>query len=312
MKKNKNPSHNTKNKSKQSIDLDNEIIIGLTPKKEQKKKKGKKENKCKNNTIKKNINKESINKKNTIKKRKKRLRTYIVKWTGILIFLLILIMILLKSSLFNIKEINIINNNKVTSEEIIKLSTLEIGNNMFKYNRQAIKNSIKTNAYIEDVKMKRSLNGCITIDILERIPTYMLKFANAYVYVNNQGYMLEMTETPLELPTITGFETPVEEIKEGNRLIVADLEKLEDIIKIMNTATETDFAKLITNIDIADKNNYVITIASENKVVQFGGATNISVKILKIKEILEKEKEVEGEIYFQNSEKTIFREKVNF
>ena len=32
--------------------------------------------------------------------------------------------------------------------------------------------------------------------------------------------------------------------------------------------------------------------------------------ILKIEEIIEKEKGKEGEIYFQNSEKTVFREKV--
>ena len=307
MKKNKNTSNNINKKTKQSINLNNEIIIGLTPTKEEKKKKQKKEKNTK--IAKKNKN---INKKNTIKKRKKRVSTYIVKWTSLLILLFIVIILLLRSSIFNIKEINVINNNKVTSEEIIKLSTLKVNNNMFKYNRKTIKNLIKTNAYIEDVKIKRSLNGCITLDILERTPTYMLKFANAYVYINNQGYMLEMTETPLELPTITGFETPVEEIKEGNRLIIKDLEKLEDIIKIMNTAIETDFVKLVTNIDITNKNNYIITLASENKVVQFGGATNISVKILKIKEILEKEKEVEGEIYFQNSEKTIFREKVNF
>ena len=138
----------------------------------------------------------------------------------------------------------------------------------------------------------------------------MLKFANAYVYINNQGYMLEMSETPLELPTITGFKTPSEQIKEGNRLEIEDLKKLEDVIKIMNSVSDKTFSGTITNIDIEDSTNYKLTLTSENKIVNFGDTTNINVKLLKIEEIIEKEKGKEGEIYFQNSEKTVFREKV--
>ena len=36
------------------------------------------------------------------------------------------------SSIFNIKQINVTNNSKITSQEIINLSTLQTGVNMFK------------------------------------------------------------------------------------------------------------------------------------------------------------------------------------
>ena len=226
-----------------------------------------------------------------------------------MIFILAIVF-LLRSSIFNIKEVRVENNNKITKEEIVKLSTLEVGINMFKYSNKTIENLIKCNPYIENVKVKRAINGVITLNITERKPTYMLKFANAYVDINNQGYMLELSETPLELPIIIGFETPGEQIKEGNRIIVGDLEKLEDVIKIMNSANETGISKLITTIDIKDKNNYKLELTNENKIVKFGGATNIHVKLLKIQEVLEKEKGVAGEIYFQDSERTIFKENV--
>ena len=41
-------------------------------------------------------------------------------------------------------------------------------------------------------------------------------------------------EEPLEIPVITGFSTANEEIKAGNRLNVDDLNKLDDVIKIMS------------------------------------------------------------------------------
>lgn len=312
-KKSTRKKNTSKKENDKIINLDNEIIIGLTPKKEEKtkaKKKNNKKNKT-SNVKKKNSNKKKTqqNKKNTSNP-KKRIWLKFAKWLFIILLLLTGIVIFMLSSIFNIKEIKVVNNNKISTEEIINLSTLKIDNNMFKTTNKTIKDNIKTNAYIENVKIKRSINGTVTLDIIERKPTYMLKFANAYVYINNQGYMLEMSETPLELPTITGFETPSEQIKEGNRLEVEDLKKLEDVIKIMNSASETTLASIITEIDISDSDNYKLSITSENKVVDFGTATNINVKLLKTEEVIEKEKGKEGEIYFQNSEKTVFREKV--
>ena len=313
-KKSTRKKNTSKKENDKIINLDNEIIIGLTPKKEEKTKAKKRNNNKnkKNNIKKKNANKKKLQQSKNITKDKPKKRMWLkfVKLLFVILILLTAIVIFMLSSIFNIKEIKVVNNNKISTEEIINLSTLKIDNNMFKTTNKTIRNNIKTNAYIENVKIKRSINGIVTLDIIERKPTYMLKFANAYVYINNQGYMLEMSETPLELPTITGFETPSEQIKEGNRLEVNDLKKLEDVIKIMNSVSDKTFSGTITNIDIEDSTNYKLTLTSENKVVNFGTATNINVKLLKIEEIIEKEKGKEGEIYFQNSEKTVFREKV--
>lgn len=314
------------------IDLNNEIVIGLTPKKNEDNKINKK--KKKTNTKVKTGNKIKKSKKNKkenrvsktkqvpskykIKKNKdgkqtqKRRNFKIIKWTTFAILIITSIILFMMSSVFNIKQIVVLNNSKISSEEIISLSKLTTGVNMFKISKKSIKNKIKTNPYIEYVNIKRSISGTLTLEIKERIPTYMLKFANAYVYINNQGYMLEITETPLELPTITGFKTPTESIVEGKRLVIEDLKKLEDVIKIMETAKSNSLANIITSIDISDSTNYILTIQSEAKTVQFGDTTNANIKVLKIESLIEQEKGVEGEIYFQNSEKTVFREKVNF
>ena len=289
-------------KDNSKINLDNEIIIGLTPQKEEKKQK--KTKKIKNKKIKKNIN------RNKKPKKKKTLKYLLVKWTILLILLLVVVMLFIYSSVFNIKEIKVINNSKVTEAEVINLSTLQIGRNMFKYSNSNVNKLVKANPYIENVKVKRNIKGIVTLDITERKPTYMLKFANAFVYINNQGYMLEITEIPLELPMITGFKTPIEEIKEGNRLNVDDLEKLEDVIKIMNTAEELGFKAKINSINIEDKTNYKLDIKEENKIVEFGDAKNINIKLIKVQEILQIEQGIAGEIYFQDSTKTVFKENV--
>lgn len=311
----KTKTRKVQNEDNKIINLDNEIIIGLTPKKEETKKIKKQTNKKVNNV---GVNSARTRKSQTKGKKinpnkkteKKRRKNKIIKWIILIILLLTAIVLFMMSSVFNIKQIIVTNNSKISSEEIINLSTLTPGINMFKTTNNVIRNNLKVNPYIEDVKVKRSLNGTVTLEVQERKATYMLKFANAYVYINNQGYMLEMSENSLELPMIIGFQTPAEEIKEGNRLVVEDLEKLEDVIKIMETAKSISMDKIITEIDITDSANYKLTIASEGKTVQFGDCSNINIKLLKVQAIIEKEKGIEGEIYFQDLEKTVFREKV--
>ena len=305
-----------------TINLDNEIIIGLTPKKSENKKqenktkkvgvassRSKKSNGANSKKQSKSTKKvSSATGKNKNKSKKNKIGLKIFKWTSLLVLIVATIVIFMMSSVFNIKEIVVSDNKKISSQEIINLSGLTIGTNMFKTSNSSIRNAIKTNPYIENVKIKRSISGTVKLEMEERVPTYMLKFANAYVYINNQGYMLEITETPLELPIITGFVTSAELIKEGNRLVVEDLKKLEDVIKIIESSKNNSLANMITEVNIANSSNYILTIASESKTVQFGDMKNVNVKLLKIEALIEQEKGIAGEIYFQDSEKTVFKE----
>lgn len=235
----------------------------------------------------------------------------IIALTIVLIILLIITTILiLFSSLFNIKSISVINNQKVSTDEIIQNSGLAINNNMFKTLNTKIKAGIKSNSYIENVKITKKLNGEVILNITERVPTFMLAKDDTYAYINNQGYILEISQTPLELPIIKGYETP--ELLAGKRIDVEDLKKLDTVIQIMETAKSNEIKQIITEIDISDLNNYILKIPSENKTVQFGDKTNINMKILWIKDIIEKEKGIEGEIIVNvpNIKKVYFREKV--
>ena len=86
----------------------------------------------------------------------------------------------------------------------------------------------------------------------------MLEYGNGFVYVNNQGYMLEISSIKKELPILIGISTSKEDYKAGNRLNEEDLIKLGTVIKIMNSAQTNGIASLITKIDISNENNYTL------------------------------------------------------
>jgi len=222
-------------------------------------------------------------KKKMSKKKKRRLKIF--KWTSIIVLLLGAIIMFLLSDLFNIKEIKVIDNNKITQEEIISLSKIKTNENMFKFLKLKAIENIKTNPYIEDVKIHRKLNGTIEIIVIERTPTYMLNIEEEqYAYINNQGYVLEINSEKIEKPVILGFTS--ENLEAGNRLNVADLKKLNIVVKIMNTAEDREIADKISNINIENDQDILITMESEEKIIHFGDEKSINDKFVKLMAVL--------------------------
>lgn len=217
------------------------------------------------------------------------------------------------SPFFNIKEINVQGIERLTKEEIISLSRIELNENTFKVQTSETQKLIKQNAYVDNVYVKRKFPDKIEIQVIERKPTFMILFGNAYVYLNNQGYLLEVAKNPLEIPAIVGFLTPENEIHEGNRLCSEDLQRLDQVLQIMKSAESNGIKDLITKINIHDKQDYILELKSEKKTVHIGNTTNLSTKMLYVDSILNENKGIEGEIFVNtdlNNKGAIFRKKI--
>lgn len=296
---------------------DDEIIIGIQTKSNttSKKKRKPKQKKVKgaNNAPKLKKKKSQKDKKNSVRSfenYEKNRKTRKFKIIFLILILIVGIIFLMSSPTFNIKNINVKNNSIISTEEIIKLSEINLDENIFKIRKGNITENLKENAYIESVKVSRKLPNTIEIDIKERTRKYMLQFADSYVYINNQGYMLEISTEKLELPIITGFKTDLSNVKAGDRLEVDDLKKLDTVIKIVETANANGIGNLITKIDISSSRNYIIELAGENKTAHLGDCSNLNTRMLLLKTIIEQEKGNAGTAYIDmdvNTGRVYFR-----
>ncbi len=241
--------------------------------------------------------------------KKKRIKLKILKWTSLFILIIGAIIAFLLSDLFNIKQIKVTQNSKLSAQEIINLSGLKINENMFKYLNIKVKEQIKTNPYVEDVQIHRKLDGTVEINVKERVTAYMLILEDEqYAYINNQGYILEINEEKLQLPTITGYIT--QNIEPGNRLDVEDLQKLNTVIQIMSAAKEKGLTEKITNFNIENDADFLITMESENKLIHFGDNSSVNEKFVKLMAVLEDTVGQTGEIFVKNINKIYFRKEV--
>lgn len=276
--------------------MDDEIIVGINRK-----------NNSNNKKTKGNKSKKTQNKKDN---KKKRTMTKGAKALFSVIGTIILLVLLFSSPLFNIKNIEVEGNSKVSDEKMISISSIQFHTNIFSMKKRDAIEKIKTNPYIEDVKIAIKLPSTVKIEVIEREPRYMLQFADSYVYINNQGYMLEISNEALEVPILIGFTTDLSNIKAGNRINVEDLEKMNMVIKIFETVKSNDMGHLVSKIDISNDKNYTIILESEGKKVYLGDCSDLNTRILYLKAILEKSAGRSGEIFLNvdlNTQDVYFR-----
>ena len=292
-KKNKIKSENEK------FDYDTELVINMTNK---------------NNQYQQQQRKQKMSRKQQKILRKKKRIKKIIKAITLLLIISAGIIFALVSPIFNIENIQVLNNEQLSDETITSLSQIALGQNIFQFNKSKTEKNIKTNAYIENVKISRKLPNKVEIQIEERQKDYNVEFLNGYAYINKQGYILEISQEKAELPTIQGISTPEEEIVEGNRLNSEDLERIETVIQIMNICKEYELDTKVTSINIENKEEYSLYMEEEKKTIYLGSKNNLSNKMLYLKTIIDKNQGKEGYIYVDgdvNSNfKNRFREKV--
>ena len=289
--------------------MDDEIIIGIKhPDKKMPKNSKKKATKKVASKKSKNKDKKSKPKKKQENKSKKPL----------IIILIILLLIcglvfLMSSKLFEIKNIEIKNNSRVSKEEVEEFCEFDKYRNIFWVTKLGISKDLEKNAYVENIKIHKKLPNTLIIDINERVPKFMLQIADSYVYINNQGYLLEVSTENIGLPIILGFKTDLSNVEVGNRLNVEDLKRMDTIIKIVETASVHNIDSLITKIDISDDRNYTLILEGEGKTVYLGDATDLNTRMIYLSGILSREKGISGEIFLDmnlNTEDAYFREKI--
>lgn len=290
---------NNVQKEENEFDFDTETVIGMTNK----------NNKKKQDEMKKEFAKKQ-------RKRDKRLKRikFFLKLILLIGVLSGIIAFATCSPIFNIQNIEVVNNSQLSPETIVSLSELSVGQNIFKFWKNDVENKIKSNAYIKNVELKREFPNKIQINVEEREAKFSVPVLGEYAYISTQGYILEITQNELNLPIINGISTKEEEIEVGNRLENKDLTELEIILKIMNAMKENQLDKEVTTIDISNKNDYIIYMQNEKKKVHLGDGSNLSNKMLYVIAIINEEKGKEGEI-FANGDlnqkfKVYFREKV--
>lgn len=233
-------------------------------------------------------------------KQRKKAKKKMKKSTLILVMLLLVVggisAYLLISPSYNIQEISVKGNSQLSSQKILQIAEMQRGDNIFSQLGIVMKVKLKQNGYIEDAQINKIYPNKVEIQIKERKKQFQIKLeTEGYIYIDEQGYILEHGVDKFEIPTIIGMDIKQADIATLHRLGERDLNKMENILQIREQCKAIEIADKITQIQVKDE--YIVSLENDGMAINLGDCTNLKNRFYYVNAILKQEAGNRGTIY---------------
>lgn len=222
---------------------------------------------------------------NTARARRKKFRggNYVLYYILGLIVIIVVLIILANTVLFNCSSIEVTGADKYTSDEIVRSSGLQLGENLLHIDVAAARdNIINSMAYIDDAEVRKSFPTKISVTVTEAEKRFCIVENGITAAISGKGKILEYCE-PGGLPIVRGFEPETTEI--GRWLVSLNEGKTEIPAAILENADKAGL-KDITEIDISDKFSVKVTV-EDRVILSLGPAEELEQKFRVAVEIIE-------------------------
>ncbi len=215
------------------------------------------------------------------KKRKKRARRRI---TVISILIAGAAIGILFTPLFNLNEVVIGGNERLTYEEIVKKGGIINGKNLFTISLKKTGESISKIPYVNSIEVRRKLPDKLVINITESIPMAYIKIKDAYGVIDKNGKALEKVSAANiynipELLDITSKKFTLSEKISAN-----DEEKFKKTLEILRDLYNNNFIDKIKSVSVSE--DMIILKVSDKLIIEMGRYEQFNSKIVMVKEIV--------------------------
>lgn len=195
----------------------------------------------------------------------------------------------LNSAFFNLREIQVSGCQTITEDEVIDLSGLVLGTNLFHLDAGEVVKRVELHPVVKTVRVSRKIPHTVLIKVEERVPVALVVGTDSYLAVDREGVFLRKEEDffkELTFPVITGF-TVEEGVSPGANLSTPGLSAALSLLEKMDPA----FLKNVAEIKATSP--YSLTLQMLNGVeVRFGEPEKIERKLQLIEELLFEKGEV--------------------
>lgn len=219
------------------------------------------------------------------KRRKFRGGNYTLYYVLAGIIVLIVLIILANTVLFNCASITVTGNSRYTEQEIADISGLKIGENLLRVNTSSAKNKIVSGlVYIDDAQVKKSFPTQIKITVKEAEKQYLVTDSGVTAAISQGGKIIEHGASD-GLPVVKGYDAETMELGAWLKSKTSGKSEIPD--KVFRAADKTGLRD-ITLIDMTDKFDVKVTV-EDRVVLELGMADEVEQKFIVAMKLLDSE-----------------------
>ncbi|MGB5824273.1 MAG: cell division protein FtsQ/DivIB [Proteocatella sp.] len=186
---------------------------------------------------------------------------------------------------FYVKNIIVLGNSKIESEEVFsKLNTM-LKKNAFLVDKKNIKEIYTKDPYIEYIEIKSKFPRTLIFNIDKRQAIATIKFSGGFLIIDESGTVLESTQEMSNIvkPLINGIT--VSEVKLGEKLKLPKNETFELINDIILNIRSAKLLNNISQIEITS-NREIFMVTPQGLNVLLGYGNDLNEKMLMLNQIL--------------------------
>lgn len=189
------------------------------------------------------------------------------------------------SPYFPLKQVILLGNNTMTTEELEKQVFVDYSRNIFRIDVGELAEKLREDPYTKNVKVSRRLPDTLVFELDRRSEVASIAIENGFLIIDEEGIVLRLTQEVSQIakPLITGVQ--MDTVKVGDQLVFgkeSNLNVLEELIKNIKTSGVLGSISELRFADYSD-----IHLITERGIdVQLGNGQDINQKMLQLKQIL--------------------------
>ncbi len=214
-------------------------------------------------------------------KYKRKMKARRITAAGILV-LVIALCICLFTPIFGISEIAVEGNSKLAAEEIVGVSGIKNGQNIFRVNTKKTVAKLKELPYVDNAELIRKFPAKIKIVIDESTEDIIIDSPTEFLVTTIEGKILFKTDdvTELPIPIVKGIEADA--LEPGQSIESINNDGTKRNVSYIMCFFGSDYWSEIDVIDVSDSSNFMIILRSGMRVT-FGPIDTIESLERKIK-----------------------------
>ncbi len=177
--------------------------------------------------------------------RKKRRKKYYTIRLLILVLICVVTYMILHSSAFTVKKIELEKNDRFSIELVKQVTGLKKGVNLFEVDLKECEKALEKRPYMKEAEVKRKLPDTITVSVDVRTPVAVVKQNGIFIMLDREGHVLEKRK---KLPHYTFLDgLTVSEATLGQVVKVKEEEKYQQYMELIDEMNAADlyFRKLV-------------------------------------------------------------------
>lgn len=216
-----------------------------------------------------------------------------VFWSGFIILGLVSVYFFMHSSVFDISRLEVTGNDKVTEEEILALSGLAPGVNIFDFDERMVARSIAVHPRIKQVDIRRHLFAEVSINVIERQIWAVIPFHELFLCIDENGICFDkLNRVPAEPEIlIIALETMPDYVNLGQAINPQATDK----IRVVWQAIPDQQRQFISDVYYHNQDETLKIYTLQGTEIRFGDLERIDEKIKMLSEVLEMEKDMADE-----------------